>query len=376
MNEQTHFDNVIGFTARRVAERRLRIAQIAPLYESVPPHTYGGTERVVAYLTDALVALGHDVTLFASGDSVTAAKLVPGRARAIRLDHTPLNSDLGVHFAMLRDIRSRAAEFDVLHFHTDILHLPMFEDIASRTVTTLHGRLDLVHLPEVFDRWRSYPLVSISNDQRRPVPNANWIATVPHGLPLDFHDEPATRPGRYLAFVGRIAPEKRPDRAIAIARRAGFPLKIAAKVDAADAHYFKDEIEPLLHGPGVEFLGELDERAKRDLLASATGLLFPIEWPEPFGLVMIEAMACGTPVIAFRCGSVPEVIDEGVTGFVVDNEDAAVAACARLAEIDRAGARAVFKEKFSSLTMAGRYVEIYSRLLEAGRARAKSPTVV
>src|SRR5437899_1607004 len=356
MTERNRLDNVIGFTARRTVERHLQIAQVAPLYESVPPRLYGGTERVIAYLTDALVALGHDVTLFASGDSVTAAKLVPGRRRAIRLERRPLNSDLGVHFAMLRDVRERADEFDILHFHTDILHLPMFEEIASRTVTTMHGRLDLVHMPDVFERWRNYPLVSISNDQRRPVPNANWIATIPHGLPLDFHEGTTARPGAYLAFVGRIAREKRPDRAIAIARRAGLPLKIAAKVDAADERYFQEEIEPLLDTPGVEYLGELGEREKRQVLASAAALLFPIEWPEPFGLVMIEAMACGTPVIGFRCGSVPEVIDDGVTGFVVESEDEAVAACGRLGEIDRVRTHAVFKERFSSLTMAARDV--------------------
>lgn len=373
MNEKLHLDNVIGFPPRR-SIGRLRIAQVAPLFESVPPRFYGGTERVVAYLADALVALGHDVTLFASGDSMTTANLAPGRAQAFRLDQAPLKCDLGAHFVMLRDVRSRADEFDILHFHTDILHLPMFEDIASRTVTTLHGRLDLSDLPAVFQKWRAYPLVSISNNQRGPLPDGNWIATVPHGLPLDFYEAPAKRGDGYLAFVGRIAPEKRPDRAISIARRAGFPLKIAAKVDAVDERYFKDVIKPLLNEPGIEFLGELGEREKRELLASAAGLLFPIDWPEPFGLVMIEAMACGTPVIAFRRGSVPEVIEDGVTGFVVDDEDAAVAACGRLAELDSARTQAVFKEKFSSLTMAARYVEIYARLLESGRARTNAPT--
>jgi glycosyltransferase involved in cell wall biosynthesis len=349
----------VGF---RPPTRPLRIAQVAPLYESVPPRLYGGTERVVAYLTDALASLGHDVTLFASGDSVSKAPLIAGRAHALRLDPSPLKSDLASHLAMLHAVRDRAAEFDVLHFHTDLVHLPIFEAMAGRTVTTLHGRVDIPDLTDVYRRWPKYPLVSISNDQRNPMPWANWIATVPHGLPSNFARVDDVPVGDHLVFVGRIAPEKRPDRAIEIARRAGRRLKIAAKVDAGDVRYFNEVIEPLLSEPHVEFLGELAEPEKRRLLASAAALIFPIDWPEPFGLVMIEAMACGTPVIAWRCGSVPEVVEEGVTGFVVDNEEAAAAACARLERIDRTRVVEAFAARFSALGMARRYLDVYARL--------------
>jgi len=352
----------ISPTIRRRAP--LRIAQVAPLYESVPPRLYGGTERVVAYLADALVDLGHDVTLFASGDSHTRAKLVAGRDSALRLDKSPLKSDLASHLAMLHDVRGRADRFDVLHFHTDILHFPLFEDLSAKTVTTLHGRLDLPDLAGVFERWRNYPLVSISLDQRTPLPEANWIASVGHGLPLELYPPPVSAGGSYLAFVGRIAPEKRPDRAIRVARRAGMTLKIAAKVDAADARYFNEVIEPMLDEPHVEFLGELAEPEKRALLAGASALLFPIDWPEPFGLVMIEAMGCGTPVVAWRCGSVPEVVDNGVTGFIVGSEDEAAAACRRLDELDRARVRQVFEERFSARAMALRYLDVYARLAD------------
>jgi glycosyltransferase involved in cell wall biosynthesis len=349
--------------------RRLRIAQIAPLYESVPPRLYGGTERVVAYLTDALVELGHEVTLFASGDSTTRAGLCASRKRALRLDDAPLKSDFASHLTMLHDVRERQSDFDVLHFHTDILHLPLFEEVAAKTVTTLHGRLDLPELPGVFDRWPQYPLVSISDHQRLPMPAANWIATVAHGLPLDLYPAPGDPTGDYLVFVGRIAPEKRPDRAIRIARRAGMRLKIAAKVDAVDVRYFNDVIEPLIDEPGVEFLGELAERDNRALLANAAALLFPIDWPEPFGLVMIEALGCGTPVIAWRCGSVPEVIDDGSTGFIVDSEDAAVAACGRVGEIDRSHVRHAFEARFSARAMATRYLGVYRQLAGVAAAR-------
>jgi len=345
-----------------VPARRLRIAQVAPLYESVPPRLYGGTERVVAYLTDALVALGHEVTLFASGDSASAAHLVAGRAQPLRLDGTPLKSDTAAHLAMLYAVRESADRFDVLHFHTDLIHLPVFEAMAARTVTTIHGRLDIADLVHVYRRWGTYPLVAISNDQRRPMLWANWIATVAHGLPSEFavaNDEPK---GDHLVFIGRIAPEKRPDRAIAIARRAGRRLKIAAKVDANDAAYFNEVIQPLLSQPHVEFLGELAELDKRRLLASAAALVFPIDWPEPFGLVMIEAMACGTPVIAWRRGSVPEVVEDGITGFIVGSEDAAVAACARLDSIDRARIVETFERRFSARVMARNYLDVYARL--------------
>ncbi len=341
--------------------RRLRIAQIAPLAESVPPRLYGGTERVVAHLTDALVAAGHDVTLVASGEARTAARLASMRERAIRLDPAPLKSDVAAHLAMLHEVRSRAHEFDVLHFHVDLLHFPLFERLAARTLTTLHGRLDLVDLPEIYRRWPQFPLISISDSQRRPLPCANWLATVHHGIPDALHDFSPRHRG-YLAFVGRISPEKRPDRAIEIAQRAGLPLKIAAKIDAADTAYFRTVVEPLLPGGNVEFLGEVDDAGKNELLGGAAALLFPIDWPEPFGLVMIEAMACGTPVIAWNAGSVPEVVDEGVTGFVVGSIDEAVAAVQRLDALDRARVRAVFARRFSVATMSKRYLNLYSRV--------------
>jgi len=341
----------------------MKIAQIAPLYEAVPPRLYGGTERIVAWLTDALVDLGHEVTLFATADARTRATLVPVRDQAIRLDPEPLKSDLAAHLAMLHEVRRRAAEFDVLHFHVDLIHFPFFEDLAGRTVTTLHGRLDLKDLPAAYWRWPQFPLVSISNHQRRPLRFASWLGTVQHGLPAQLHAHGLSGGGGYLAFLGRISPEKRPDRAIALAKRTGMPLKIAAKVDYADRHYFRDEIEPLLDDPLVEYIGEIDDADKAAFLGNAAALLFPIDWPEPFGLVMIEAMACGTPVIAWRCGSVPEVIDEGVTGFVVEDEDAAAAAIARIGELDRARIRHVFERRFSAEVMARHYVELYEQLL-------------
>ncbi len=290
----------------------MRIAQISPLYEAVPPRLYGGTERVVAHLTDALVDLGHDVTLFASAEAHTKARLVPVRDQAIRLDPTPLKSDLAAHMAMLFEVRRRADQFDVIHFHTDIVHFPFFEDIPQKTLTTLHGRLDLKDLAGVYDRWPQFRLVSISDDQRRSLPDANWAGTVHHGMRADIYEFGA-EPEDYLAFLGRISPEKRPDRAIEIAKRVGMKLKIAAKVDAADAAYFKTVIEPLLDHPLIEFIGEIGDEQKSAFLGGARALLFPIDWPEPFGLVMIEALACGAPVIAYRCGSVPEVIEHGVT---------------------------------------------------------------
>jgi glycosyltransferase involved in cell wall biosynthesis len=351
--------------SRDPSETALSIAQVSPLYESVPPRLYGGTERVVAYLADALVDLGHEVTLFASGDSRTRATLRPGRAKALRLDDTPCKSDTAAHLAMLHEVRKRAHDFDVIHFHTDLLQFPVFASLASRCVSTLHGRLDITDLAPVYQAWSSFPLVSISHDQRRPLPRANWVATVHHGLPLEA-DVGTPPPGTYLAFVGRVAPEKRLDRAIRIARAAGIPLKVAAKVDPADARYFNETIEPLIDEPHVEFLGELGEREKLALLQGALALLFPIDWPEPFGLVMIEAMSRGTPVIAWRCGSVPEVIDHGTTGYVVGSEESAVEACRRVAALDRGVVRRVFETRFSAPVMARRYVEVYRTVL-AGR---------
>jgi glycosyltransferase involved in cell wall biosynthesis len=343
------------------AANPMKIAQIAPLVESIPPRGYGGTERVVAYLADALVERGHDVTLYTSADASTKAKVVAVRDEALRLDPSPLKSDLAAHLAMLGRVRAHAAQFDVLHFHIDLVHFPFFEHIAYKTVTTLHGRLDVKDLPAVYRCWPQYPLVSISDAQRKPLAFANWIATVHHGIPAEvFRCSPTS--DDYVVFVGRISPEKRPDRAIAIARRAGVPLKIAAKVDPADASYFHKTIEPLLDGPGVEFIGELDESRKNELVAGARALLFPIDWPEPFGLVMIESMACGTPVLAWDCGSVPEVVDDGVTGFIVSSEDQAVDALRRIGQLDRMAVRATFERRFSTRRMAEDYLGVYSAL--------------
>ncbi|HEY5782374.1 MAG TPA: glycosyltransferase family 4 protein [Lysobacter sp.] len=297
----------------------MRIAQISPLYEAVPPLLYGGTERVVAYLTDALVDAGHEVTLFASADTRTRATLAPMRDQAIRLDPAPLKSDLAAHLTLLHEVRRRAHEFDMLHFHVDLLHYPFFEDCAGKTITTLHGRLDLKDLPQAYRRWPQFPLVSISDRQRQPLGNVNWVGTIHHGLPSDLLRYSPIPAGGYLAFLGRISPEKRVDRAIAIARRAGIPLRIAAKIDVVDRAYFESDIAPLLDGNGVEFIGEISDEEKGQFLGNALALLFPVDWPEPFGLVMVEAMACGTPVVAWNCGSVPEVIEPGVTGCIVES---------------------------------------------------------
>lgn len=341
----------------------MKVAQIAPLYESVPPKLYGGTERVVAHLCDALVELGHEVTLFAAAGARTKAHLVPVRDQAIRLDSTPLKSDLAAHLAMLHEVKRRAPQFDVLHFHVDLLHFPMFEEQAYKTVTTLHGRLDLKDLPPVYQRWPDYGLVSISDHQRTALPGAKWLATVPHGVPISqypFCERPA---GAYLAFLGRISPEKRPDVAIRLALRAGIALKIAAKVDPADAVYFESIVKPLLDDPLIDFIGEIGDAARPQFLGGALALLFPINWPEPFGLVMIEAMACGTPVIAWNCGAVGEVIDEGVTGFIVNDERDAVSAIERVGEISRRGVRSAFEQRFTAATMARAYLATYASLL-------------
>ncbi len=348
----------------------MKIAQIAPLYEAVPPQFYGGTERVVATLTDALVALGHDVTLFASAEAKTAARLIPVRDRAIRLDPAPLKSDLAAHMAMLARVRECADEFDVLHFHTDMLHFPFFADIAEKTITTVHGRLDLKDLPQVHRAWPQFPLVSISDAQRRPLASANWRATVHHGVSAEtFHFSAA--PDGYLAFLGRISPEKRPDRAIAIAGRLGRKLKIAAKVDPADREYFHTVIEPLLGAETcAEYIGEITEDQKSDFLGGAEALLFPIDWPEPFGLVMIEAMACGTPVVAYAHGSVPEIVEDGLTGFIVRSEDEAITALHRVPSLDRGRVRARFETRFSATAMALRYQDLYVGMSPYGSASA------
>ncbi|HEX5379464.1 MAG TPA: glycosyltransferase family 4 protein [Phenylobacterium sp.] len=339
----------------------MRIAQVPPLYEAVPPRFYGGTERVVAHLTDALVELGHEVTLFASADARTKARLVPVRDEAIRLDPAALKSDLAAHITQLAEVRRRADQFDVIHFHTDMIHFPFFEDMAEKTITTLHGRLDLKDLPGVYARWPQFPLVSISDDQRGPLKTScNWAGTVHHGMTAGIYDFSPRSQG-YLAFLGRISPEKRPDRAIAIAKRLGQRLKIAAKIDAADARYYQEEIEPLIRDePLVEFVGEIGDDEKSAFLGGADALLFPIDWPEPFGLVMIEAMACGTPVVAYACGSVPEVIEDGLTGFIVENDDQAVDAVRRIGRLDRAKVRRRFETRFSAIAMARRYLDLYS----------------
>lgn len=338
----------------------MRIAQIAPLYEAVPPKLYGGTERVVSFLTEELVALGHDVTLFASGDSITSAKLVSPWPRALRLD--PTNRDPIVpHMLLMEDLRQRVDEFDVLHFHMDYWPFSLFSRQRTPFVTTLHGRLDLPELQPIFDMFPHVPVVSISDAQRRPLPQARFVDTVLHGVPENLLTPQPVKP-EYLAFLGRICPEKCPDRAIQIARRAGIPLKIAAKVDRVDQEYFDAVIRPLMRGPGVEMIGEISDREKSAFLSGAVGLLLPIDWPEPFGLVMIEAMACGTPVVAFNRGSVPEVIDHGLTGFIVEDDVGAVAAVDRLGELSRDRVRQQFEERFTARRMAEDYLDVYCQL--------------
>ena len=346
----------------------MKIAQIAPLVESVPPTLYGGTERVVSWLTEELVACGHDVTLFASGDSKTQARLAPIVPRALRLDG--IHNSLPYNFIMLDQVAVRHAEFDVLHFHIDFFHYPLFRTMAHKTLTTLHGRQDLPELPAIYRAFPHMPLVSISNHQRLPVPPVNWMGTVYHGLP-DGLLGLGTGEGNYLAFLGRVCPDKGPLEAIEIARRAGRRLKMAAKVDPADAQYFVQEVKPVLDAsPHVEFIGEIDDSQKQEFLGNAEAVLFPINWPEPFGLVMIEAMACGTPVIAFRSGSVPEIMEDGLTGFVVNDVAQAVAAVAKLDTLFRPSIRSRFEERFSAVAMAREYVKIYQQLAASGEACA------
>lgn len=343
----------------------MKIAQVAPLFESVPPKLYGGTERVVSYLTEELVNQGHEVTLFASGDSVTGARLEPILPRSLRLDRC--NDPLAHHVLMLNRVAKLAPHFDIIHFHIDYIHFPLSRVLNLPHVTTLHGRLDLPDLVPVYREFNDMPVVSISNHQRAPLPHANWQKTVYHGLPADLYDF-KPKPGHYLAFLGRISPEKRPDRAIEIAKRVGIPLRIAAKVDKADEEYFETKIRPLLNDPLVDFVGEIGETEKGDFLGNALALLFPIDWPEPFGLVMIEALACGTPVIAFRCGSVPEVMEDGVTGFIVDDIDQAVAAVEKVPGIDRRVCRQIFERRFSAEKMARQYLEVYRRIIRANQS--------
>ncbi len=343
----------------------MRIAQIAPLHEAVPPKLYGGTERVVSFLTEALVAGGHDVTLFASGDSVTSAHLHPVWPRALRLDAS-IRDPIAPHMLLMEAVCRQAHEFDVLHFHMDYWPFSLFSRQRTPFVTTMHGRLDLPELQPVFATFATIPVVSISNSQRRPLPQANFVATVLHGLPETLLTPQDAVPS-YLAFLGRIAPEKRPDRAIRIARAAGIPLKIAAKVDRADQAYYDDIIKPMLAEGGVEMIGEIGDREKPAFLSGAVGLLMPIDWPEPFGLVMIEAMACGTPVIAFNRGSVPEIIDDGISGFIVEDETSAIAAVSRLACLPRPRVRAQFEARFTARRMAEDYLACFKALGAAER---------
>src|SRR5436305_8971841 len=348
----------------------MRIAQVAPLYESVPPKYYGGTERVVSYLTEELVRQGHEVTLFASGDSETNARLVAACRRSLRLDKR-YQGQMAHHFVMLERVFQRAGEFDIIHFHVNYLHFPLSRQEAVIHVTTLHGRLDIPDLVPLYQECCEMPVISVSNGQREPLPWANWQATVYHGLPADiyrFHPEP----GSYLAFLGRISPEKRVDRAIEIAKQVGMPLKIAAKVDRVDKDYFDWIIAPLLRNSLVEFVGEIGEGEKDEFLGNAYALLFPIDWPEPFGLVMIEAMACGTPVIAYRGGAVPEVMEQGHTGFIVEELEDAVQAARRVPELSRKRCREVFEQRFTATRMAHDYINVYERLIGGKSATADS----
>jgi glycosyltransferase involved in cell wall biosynthesis len=348
----------------------MRIAQIAPLFEAVPPKLYGGTERVVYSLTEALVEMGHDVTLFASGDSTTSAKLDAPWPRALRLD-PDIRDWVSTYALLIEYVYQRAKNFDVLHFHIDYWPNSAFVRQEVPFLTTLHGRLDLPEFAAVYRMFPQVPLVSISNNQRKPLPDVGWIGTVYHGMPANLLTPQPVEKRDYFAFLGRISPEKGIESAIQIAGRCGVKLKVAAKVDKADAEYFRDNVEPLLADANVEFIGEINDAQKPAFLSGAKALLFPIDWPEPFGLVMIEAMACGCPVIAFRRGSVPEVMDHGITGFVVDNVDEAVAACYRLHEIDRARVRAQFDHRFTSRRMAEDYLHLYERLIAARRPRLR-----
>jgi glycosyltransferase involved in cell wall biosynthesis len=349
----------------------MRIAQIAPLFEAVPPKLYGGTERVVSSLTEELVAMGHDVTLFASGDSITDARLEAVWPRALRLD-PDVRDWVATYMVMMEYVARRADRFDVLHFHTDYFPNSIFSRQSVPFLTTLHGRLDLPEFGAVYRMFPNVPLVSISDSQRAPLPGVGWAGTVYHGMPEKRLMPLPVENRDYFAFLGRISPEKGIERAIEIAGRCGVKLKVAAKVDKADADYFKAHVEPLLATANVEFIGEINDAQKPAFLSGARALLFPIDWPEPFGLVMIEAMACGCPVIAMRRGSVPEVMDHGLTGFIVDSVDEAVAACGRLDELDRGKVRAQFEKRFTARRMAEDYVEMYTQLIQASRPQLRA----
>lgn len=348
----------------------MKIAQISPLYESVPPQMYGGTERVVSYLTDELVNQGHKVSLFASGDSVTKAKLIPVCSSALRLNKECVDP-ITHHVIQMEHVREMIHEFDILHYHTDYLHFAFSQSNSKPHVTTLHGRLDLPDLKFVYEKFAHAPVVSISNSQRFPLPMANWVRTIYHGLPEDLYAMGSGK-GGYAAFIGRISPEKRVDRAIEIALKAGIPLKIAAKIDKVDQVYFEKEIKHLIDHPLIEFVGEIGDSQKNEFLGNAQCLLFPIDWPEPFGMVMIEAMACGTPVIAFKNGSVPEVIDEEYTGYIVSDIEGAVTAVNNLHKLSREKCRRLFVERFSAKRMAEDYVETYLKIIDSNKAQGKT----
>jgi glycosyltransferase involved in cell wall biosynthesis len=339
----------------------MKIAQVSPLYESVPPKRYGGTESVIHHLTEELISRGHEVTLFASGDSVTSAKLVPACKNALRLDADCIDPFVH-HFNMMEMVEKEARSFDIIHSHIDYLYFPIMRRSENTYLTTLHGRLDIPELDPLFREYKDIPLVSISNSQRKPFPYSNWMGTVFYGLPLDLYNF-NKKGGDYLVFVGRISPEKRIDRAIEIAKKAGIQIKIAAKVDKVDSDYFELKIKKLLDHPLVDFIGEVGEKEKEELLGNALGFIYPIDWPEPFGLAMIEAMACGTPVLAYNCGSVPEVLDDGITGFGVNSLREAVAAVSRLSSLDRRKCRDAFERKFSVQRMADDYLTIYESMI-------------
>jgi glycosyltransferase involved in cell wall biosynthesis len=347
----------------KLPTRPLRIAQIAPLYESVPPRLYGGTERIVAYLTEELLRRGHEVTLFAAGDSTAKVPLVAGFRQSLRLAGLDAWGP-SLHMPMLSNVYDHASCFDVIHSHVDCLNFPLARLVSVPTVSTLHGRLDIDELLPVFRHYSDLPMVSISDSQRRPLPEMNWVRTIHHGLPRDLLRF-SSQPGNYLAFLGRLAPEKRPDLAIEIARRSGIPLKIAAKVDRTDREYFETVIRPLLTTPGVEFIGEIDEQQKEKFLGGALALLFPVDWPEPFGLVMIEALACGTPVIGRPCGSVPEILRDGMTGFVAASVEELVGAVKKLSDISRRKCREEFEARFTVEVMARNYERVYYHLTES-----------
>jgi glycosyltransferase involved in cell wall biosynthesis len=353
----------------------MRIAQVAPLYESVPPKLYGGSERVVAYLTEELVRQGHDVTLFASGDSKTTARLVPQCPRALRLDSSSIDQ-LAHHVLMLENVIRRADDFDIIHFHIDYLHFPCSRRQRVAHLTTLHGRLDIPDLAPLYREFPEMPVVSISSAQREPLPWLNWQGSVHNGVPLNLY-RLREQPGEYLAFLGRISPEKRVDRAIEIARRSGMRIRIAAKVDRVDREYYREVIQPLLDAPFVEYIGEIGESEKDEFLGRAYALLLPLDWPEPFGMVMIEAMACGTPVIAFRRGSVPEIVEDGVNGYIVNNIEEATHAVRQVTRLDRRRCRHVFEQRFTARRMAAGYLRVYERLrarqVERMAVAAESP---